>query len=94
MWNRIATRQQHKVIEGQDSLETARNKIDWLWRAAPAFPQKLPGSVMFGGPGLDKLYVPTLSPAFMGRTADPLDGSTFVIEGLSVTGIEEPRFAG
>lgn len=58
------------------------------------FPQKLPGSVMFGGPGLDKLYVPTLSPAFMGREADPLDGSTFMIEGLGVTGIEEPRFAG
>ena len=56
------------------------------------FPLKLPGSVMFGGPGLDRLYVPTLSPAFMGREADPLDGSLYVIEGLGVTGIEEPRF--
>ena len=56
------------------------------------FPQKLPGSVMFGGPALDRLYVPTLSPAFMGRTADPLDGATFVIDGLGVTGLPEPRF--
>lgn len=56
------------------------------------FPLKLPGSVMFGGPYLDRLYVPTLSPAFMGREADPLDGSLYVIEGLGVTGIEEPRF--
>ena len=58
------------------------------------FPLKLPGSVMFGGPSLAQLYVPTLSPAFMGREADPFDGSTFMIEGLGVTGIEEPRFAG
>lgn len=58
------------------------------------FPLKLPGSVMFGGPGLDRIYVPTLSPAFMGRPADPFDGSTYVIEDLGVTGIEEPRFAG
>jgi len=57
-------------------------------------PVKLPGSVMFGGPDLDLLYVPSLSPAFMGRTADPLDGSTFVIEGLGARGLPEPRFAG
>jgi L-arabinonolactonase len=57
-----------------------------------AFPLKLPGSVMFGGAGLDRLFVPTLSPAFLGREADPLDGSLFVVDGLGVTGIEEPRF--
>ena len=57
-----------------------------------AFPQKLPGSVMFGGPTLDRLFVPTLSPAFMGRDADPLDGATFVIDGLGITGLPEPRF--
>jgi L-arabinonolactonase len=55
-------------------------------------PLKLPGSVMFGGPELDRIYVPTLSPAFLGRPADPLDGSTFVIEGLGIRGIAEPRF--
>jgi sugar lactone lactonase YvrE len=58
------------------------------------FPLKLPGSVMFGGPVLDRLFVPTLSPAFMGREADPLDGSTYVIDGLGVTGLPEPRFDG
>ena len=56
------------------------------------FPQKRPGSVMFGGPALDRLFVPTLSPAFMGREADPLDGATFVIDGLGITGLPEPRF--
>jgi L-arabinonolactonase len=55
-------------------------------------PLKLPGSVMFGGPDLDRIYVPTLSPAFLGRPADPLDGSMFVIEGLGIRGIPEPRF--
>jgi len=55
-------------------------------------PLKLPGSVMFGGPKLDRLFVPTLSPAFLGRPADPLDGSTFVVDGLGITGIAEPRF--
>lgn len=58
------------------------------------FPVKLPGSVMFGGPRLNQLFVPSISPAFLGREADPLDGSVFVIEGLDVTGIEEPRFGG
>jgi sugar lactone lactonase YvrE len=55
-------------------------------------PLKLPGSVMFGGAQLDQLYVPTLSPAFLGREGDPLDGSTFRIDGLGVTGRPEPRF--
>lgn len=58
------------------------------------FPQKLPGSVMFGGPNLDRIYVPTLSPAFMGREADPFDGCTFVVDGQRIRGLPEPRFAG
>jgi sugar lactone lactonase YvrE len=58
------------------------------------FPLKLPGSVMFGGPQLDRLYVPTLSPAFLGRPTDPLDGSMFVLDDLGIIGLPEPRFAG
>ncbi|MXP42061.1 SMP-30/gluconolactonase/LRE family protein [Altererythrobacter soli] len=58
------------------------------------FPVKLPGSVMFGGANMDQIFVPTLSPAFLGRPADPLDGCTFVIEELMIHGIAEPRFAG
>jgi L-arabinonolactonase len=55
-------------------------------------PVKLPGSITFGGPGLDVLYVPSLNPAFLGRPADPLDGHTFAIEGLGFIGLPEPRF--
>jgi L-arabinonolactonase len=56
-------------------------------------PVKCPASVMFGGAALDQLYVTSLSPAFLGREAAPLDGCTFVIEGLGVTGLPEPRSA-
>jgi len=59
-----------------------------------AMPVKFPASVMFGGSALDRLYVSTLSPAFLGRPADPLDGSTYVIEDLGIRGLPEPRFAG
>jgi L-arabinonolactonase len=57
-------------------------------------PVKCPASVMFGGAGLDQLYVTSLSPAFLGRQAAPLDGCTFVIDGLGVKGLPEPRYAG
>jgi L-arabinonolactonase len=56
-------------------------------------PVKCPASVMFGGAALDQLYVTSLSPAFLGREAAPLDGCTFVIEGLGVTGLPEPRYS-
>lgn len=58
------------------------------------FPQKLPGSVMFGGPDLDRLFVPTLNPAavFPDREGHADDGLTFVIDGLGVSGLPEPRF--
>lgn len=56
-------------------------------------PVKCPSSVIFGGAALDQLYVTSLSPAFLGREAAPLDGCTFVIEGLGVTGLPEPRYA-
>jgi L-arabinonolactonase len=57
-------------------------------------PVKCPASVMFGGAALDQLYVTSLSPAFLGREEAPLDGCTFVIEGLGATGLPEPRYAG
>lgn len=77
------------ICEGQ---KLVRFRPDGSIERIVPFPQKLPASVMFGGPGLDRLFVPTLSPAFLGREADPLDGCTFVIDGLGITGIAEPRF--
>ena len=57
-------------------------------------PTHLPASCMFGGPELDRLYVPSINPTFLGREAAPLDGALFVIEGLGATGLPEPRYAG
>jgi len=60
-----------------------------------AFPTRLPASVMFFGPDLDRLFVPTIDPSFIpGREAAPDDGCCFVIDGLGVQGLPEPRYAG
>jgi sugar lactone lactonase YvrE len=59
-----------------------------------AFPTRIPASVMFFGPKLDRLFVPTIDPTFLGREAAPDDGCCFVIDGLGVKGLPEPRHAG
>ena len=60
-----------------------------------AFPTRIPASVMFFGPELDRLFVPTIDPSFIpGREAAPDDGCCFVIDGLGVQGLPEPRYAG
>jgi sugar lactone lactonase YvrE len=59
-----------------------------------AFPTRIPASVMFFGPDLDRLFVPTIDPTFLGREAGPDDGACFVIEGLGVQGLPEPRYRG
>ena len=57
-------------------------------------PVRMPGSVMFGGPDLDRLYVTSLDAGNLGQTGSPDDGGLFVIEGLGATGRPEARFAG
>jgi L-arabinonolactonase len=59
-----------------------------------AFPTRIPASVMFFGPELDRLFVPTIDPSFLGREAGPDDGFCFVIDGLGVQGLAEPRYRG
>jgi len=59
-----------------------------------AFPTRIPASVMFMGPQLDQLFVPTIDPGFLGRESAPDDGLNFLIEGLGVTGLPEPRYGG
>jgi sugar lactone lactonase YvrE len=59
------------------------------------FPTRIPASVMFFGPKLDRLFVPTIDPSFIpNREAAPDDGCCFVIDGLGVQGLPEPRYAG
>lgn len=78
------------ICEGQKVVQF---RPDGKLERAIDMPVKCPSSVIFGGPALDQLYVTSLSPAFLGREATPLDGCTFVIEGLGVIGLPEPRYA-
>ena len=59
-----------------------------------AMPTMLPASVMFFGPELDRLFVPSIDPSFLGREPDEADGWNYVIDGLGVTGLPEPRYRG
>lgn len=59
-----------------------------------AFPTKIPASVMFFGPELDRLFVPTIDPKMMDGVNEPDDGAIFVIDGLGVKGVPEPRYRG
>jgi L-arabinonolactonase len=79
------------ICEGQKVVQF---RPDGTLERVIDMPIKCPASVMFGGAALDQLYVTSLSPAFLGREEAPLDGCTFVIEGLGVTGLPEPRYAG
>jgi sugar lactone lactonase YvrE len=57
-------------------------------------PTKLPASCMFFGPGLDRLFVPSIDPSFLGREPAEGDGWNYVIDGLGVQGLPEPRYHG
>jgi len=57
-------------------------------------PVKLVSSVMFGGPDLDRLYVTTIEHGSLGEPVEEGAGDLYVIEGLGVIGVAEPRFAG
>lgn len=59
-----------------------------------AMPTRLPASCMFFGPNLDRLFVPSIDPSFLGREPAEGDGWNYVIDGLGVTGLPEPRYHG
>lgn len=53
-----------------------------------------PASVMFGGPDLDVVFVPSIRDSGNVRGDREIDGALFAIRDLGITGIPEPRFAG
>lgn len=57
-------------------------------------PVTYPTSLAFGGPGLDVLYVTSISASTRYVAKEAEAGWLFAIEGLGVTGLAEPRFAG
>ena len=57
-------------------------------------PTDHPSSVMFGGPGLDVLYVTSIWEWLQVKTENDADGHLFAIHGLETAGLPESRFAG
>jgi sugar lactone lactonase YvrE len=58
-------------------------------------PVPLVSGVMFGGPGLERLYFTSIDGAALQTgPRDAQSGGLFVIEGLGVRGVSEPRYAG
>jgi len=57
-------------------------------------PTKLPASCMFFGAELDRLFVPSIDPSFLGREPAEADGWCYVIDGLGIQGLPEPRYNG
>ena len=45
-------------------------------------------------PELDRLFVPSIDPTFLGREPADADGWCYVIDGLGVQGLPEPRYRG
>jgi sugar lactone lactonase YvrE len=56
-------------------------------------PVKLVSSVMFGGPGLDRLFVTTIAHGSLGEPTEPGAGDLYVIDGLGTKGLPEHRYA-
>jgi L-arabinonolactonase len=59
-----------------------------------AMPTRLPASCMFFGEKLDRLFVPSIDPSFLGREPADGDGWNYIIDDLGVTGLPEPRYRG
>jgi L-arabinonolactonase len=57
-------------------------------------PVEKPSKVMFGGSGLDTLYVTSIAEGIGDPAAQPEAGSLFAITGIGTHGLPQARFAG
>lgn len=57
-------------------------------------PVERPSRPCFGGPRLETLYVTSIAVDTTPGTEQPLAGAVLAIDGLGVTGVPQPRFAG
>ena len=84
VWSALVTR-------GRIARFTAEGALDRVIE----MPVRTVTSVQFGGPDLDRLFVTSLGCEIWGRVPpEEAAGGLFVIDGLDVTGLPEPRFAG
>jgi sugar lactone lactonase YvrE len=90
------------TVDAQGNLWTAICEGGVVLQVSPqgkvmreiAMPTRLPASCMFFGADLDRLFVPSIDPSFLGREPEEADGASFVIDGLGVKGLPEPRYRG
>ena len=84
---------------GKLACWTPDGRLDRVIEVPPVFAS----SVMFGGAGLDELYVTSIDPVTLrgagieggpGEATDEAGGGLFVITGLGVRGLAEHRYAG
>ena len=69
---------------------TPRGKVDRIID----MPVGKPTKPMFGGPGLDTLFVTSIGAGFDNDPSQPMAGGLFAITGLGVSGLSQARFAG
>jgi L-arabinonolactonase len=91
------------TVDAEGFLWSAQFGAGEILRIAPdgrvvdriALPGQVTASVMFGGPGLDLMFVTTLGRPFWGiEPKAPDAGAVFVISDSGFRGLPEPRFAG
>ncbi len=78
------------VTAGKVARLSPEGKLDLLID----MPCSRPTSVMFGGPDLEDIYITSISESHNMKVDGPEDGGLFVIEGLGIKGVPEPRFKG
>jgi len=69
---------------------TPRGKLDRIIEV----PVEKPSKVMFGGAGLDTLFVTSISDGVEDRVGQPEAGSLFAVTGIGTVGVPQIRFAG
>jgi len=69
---------------------TPRGKLDRIIEV----PVEKPSKVMFGGAGLDTLFVTSISDGVGDRVGQPEAGSLFAVTGIGTVGVPQIRFAG
>ena len=78
------------VTAGKVARISPEGKLDMLID----MPCARPTSVMFGGQDLEDIYITSISESHNIKADGPEDGGLFVIQGLGIKGLPEPRFKG
>lgn len=81
-------------LAGVSGWQIYRISPDGRLIATIDLPVEKPSRPAFGGDGMATLYVTSISEGITPGTDQPQAGGLFAIEGLGITGLPHPRFAG